>query len=120
MTDERPEVIVVEPEPETVEVRLTNTEIITVNDAIPGRKGDKGDKGDAGPAGGIQLNEVNELFTQNVASDSWDIEYDLPYIPTVTVVDSAGSTVEGEVQYVSAHHIRVKFAVPFSGTAYLS
>jgi hypothetical protein len=116
MTDERPEVVIVEPEPETVEVLLTNTEIITVNDAIPGPRGPQGPPGkDAG-----SLAAVSEVFVQNVASDTWTFVYDLEYIPTVTVVDSAGSTVEGEVRYKPDHVIEIKFAVPFSGTAYLS
>jgi hypothetical protein len=116
MSDERPEVVVVEPEPETIEVLLTNTDIITVNDAIPGPRGPKGDPGkDAG-----SLAAVSEAYPQNVASDTWTFAYDLEYVPTVTVVDSAGSTVEGEVRYLPGHFIEIKFAVPFSGTCYLS
>ena len=40
--------------------------------------------------------------------------------PSVTVADSAGSEVVGEVQYVDSNNVILLFASPFSGVAYLN
>lgn len=51
----------------------------------------------------------------------WMITHDLDYRPAgVITVDSAGSEVEGAVSYPADNIVRIDFAVPFSGTAYLS
>jgi hypothetical protein len=103
-------------EPYLVAGMFADSEVVVVNEAIPGPRGPKGEPGkDAG-----SLAAVSEAHYQNVVSDTWTFVYDLEYIPTVTVVDSAGSTVEGELRYLPNHVIEIKFAVPFSGTAYLS
>lgn len=60
------------------------------------------------------------VYQQNVASDEWVIEHNLGRFPTVTVVDSAGTVVVGEVRYIDSNTIRVKFIGAFSGNAYLN
>jgi hypothetical protein len=40
--------------------------------------------------------------------------------PSVVVVDSAGTVVIGEVDYVSGNQVIVRFSAGFSGTAYLN
>lgn len=59
-------------------------------------------------------------FTQNTAADVWEIEHNLNRYPSVTVVDSAGSVVVGDVQYLDSNNIRCYFRGAFSGTAYLN
>lgn len=59
-------------------------------------------------------------FNQSSASASWTIIHNLSRFPSVTVVDSAGTTVEGDVQYLSANALTVAFAYPFAGVAYLN
>lgn len=54
------------------------------------------------------------------ASDSWSIEHNFNYYPTVTVVDSGGNVVVGDVQYVDMHHIHISFKSPFTGKAILN
>lgn len=50
----------------------------------------------------------------------WEIAHPLSFIPSVTVVDSAGSVVFGDVQVLSPSRIQVRFSAPFSGSAFLS
>jgi hypothetical protein len=57
---------------------------------------------------------------QAVPATTWTITHGLGRYPSVTVVDSAGSVVEGDVQYVSSNQITCTFASAFSGKAYLS
>lgn len=58
--------------------------------------------------------------TQGAASALWDIGHGLGFYPNVTVLDSAGSTVEGELEHISQYRLRVTFSAPISGNAYLS
>ena len=57
---------------------------------------------------------------QGSASNTWTINHNLNFNPNVTVVDSAGTNVEGEVRYPNANQLVVSFQSAFSGDAYLS
>lgn len=64
---------------------------------------------------------VSYEYTQSMPSDTWVIAYPMLYKPTVTVIDSANSLVEGDVEYSTiANELTVRFAFGFSGKAYLS
>jgi hypothetical protein len=80
---------------------------------IPGPKGDKGDAGATGAG-------VTFVFTQSMPSASWTIVHNLNKYPSVIVVDSAGTQVDGEVDYNSLNQVTAKFNAPFSGDAYLN
>lgn len=67
--------------------------------------------------GGIDKHYVH---IQSIPSEQWLIIHNLNKRPSVTVVDSSGSTVEGEVEYLDAARLIVSFAAGFSGTAYLN
>lgn len=60
------------------------------------------------------------ILDQPVASDVWVLEHNLDKYPSVTIVDSAGSVVVGDVTYVSKNKIIVTFIGAFSGKAYLN
>lgn len=60
------------------------------------------------------------IHTQPVSSNEWTINHSLLGKPSVTIVDSAGTAVFGEVQYISDTQVTVSFTVPFSGFAYLT
>lgn len=60
------------------------------------------------------------VFEQMVPSDVWTIMHNLNKSPSVTIVDSAGSIVIGDVRYVSLNEIEVTFNGAFSGKAYLN
>lgn len=62
----------------------------------------------------------HEVWSQILPLTSWTIIHSIPYMPSVTIVDSFGSVVLGDVRYVDPTTIEVSFSAPFSGDAYLS
>lgn len=60
------------------------------------------------------------VHTQNSADSTWVIVHSLGRFPSVTVVDSAGSEVVGDVTYDSDNQVTVRFTAAFSGKAYLN
>lgn len=78
-----------------------------------GAPGPQGPPGPAGAAGGTYIHN------QATPAAVWTITHGLGYQPNVTVVDSAGSQVEGDVTY-SGPDVIVSFSAAFAGTAYLS
>jgi hypothetical protein len=58
--------------------------------------------------------------TQQTPSATWTIAHNLNFHPNVTVVDSAGTIVEGEMTYVDQNNMILSFQSAFSGNAYLS
>jgi len=60
------------------------------------------------------------VHNQGAASAEWVIIHTLGGRPSVTVVDSAGTVVIGEVQYDSNTQVTVSFTAAFSGYAYLT
>lgn len=59
-------------------------------------------------------------FTQSVAANTWSITHNLGKYPSVTVVDSGGNVVIGDVAYDSVNALTCTFSAPFSGKAYLN
>jgi len=57
---------------------------------------------------------------QMIPDDEWIIHHNLNFHPKVTVVDSAGTIVEGEIRYNNRNTMTLNFASAFSGNAYLS
>lgn len=68
----------------------------------------------------LDIGSSTYIHHQTVASGVWTIEHDLDRYPSVTVVDSAGSVVIGDVQYINRNEIILTFQGAFSGTAYLN
>jgi hypothetical protein len=60
------------------------------------------------------------VFNQNTPSTTWTITHNLGRRPSVTVVDSAGTVVIGEVTYTSDNALTIQFSAGFSGQAYLN
>lgn len=61
-----------------------------------------------------------KIHTQSSASSTWNVTHELGGRPSVTIVDSAGTVVVGDVVYNSNTSITVTFSAPFSGFAYLT
>jgi len=76
--------------------------------------GPPGTPGPPGPAGGSYEHH------QGVAADTWMVVHDLGFNPNVTVVDSAGEIVEGEISYLDGVSLVLSFSGAFVGAAYLS
>lgn len=58
--------------------------------------------------------------TQATPSKTWMIVHNLGRYPSVTVVDSAGSEVIGDVIYLDNSTVKVSFESAFGGKAYLN
>lgn len=58
--------------------------------------------------------------TQSVPQTSWTIDHGLGYAPNVTIVNTLGDVVDGDVSYPSLTRVVLTFSAAFSGTAYLS
>lgn len=70
--------------------------------------------------GGINQPAVAYHHVQGTASATWTINHYLGWYPNVTVQDSGGSIVEGEITYNSSTALTVTFSGAFRGDAYLS
>ena len=70
--------------------------------------------------GGINQPSVAYHHTQGTSSAVWTITHNLGWYPNVTVQDSGGSIVEGEIAYTSTMSLTITFTGAFSGRAYLS
>jgi len=77
-----------------------------------------GTSGPQGPSGDIR--DLAYVFTQSVASATWNINHGLTFIPSITVVDSAGSVVEGDYSYPNENTVIATFVGEFAGKAFLS
>lgn len=60
------------------------------------------------------------VFTQAIPADVWLIEHNLNKYPSVSVVDTGGNLICGDVEYVDINTVRCKFSSMFSGNAYLN
>ena len=78
--------------------------------------------GTSGPqgSGSFSPEDVSYVHTQNTAQSTWTIVHGLQFIPNITVVDSAGTVVEGDYSYPNENTIVASFIGSFAGKAYLS
>ena len=60
------------------------------------------------------------VHEQGIASNEWHIKHNLNKHPSVTIVDSAGNEVIGQVHYVDLNNVIITFTSQFSGKAYLN
>ena len=60
------------------------------------------------------------IFTKSTPDSVWDITHNLDKYPSVTIVDSAGSVIIGDITYTSKSALKVTFSAAFSGKAYLN
>ena len=60
------------------------------------------------------------VHKQTTSAIQWDINHNLDKYPSVTVVDSAGTQVYGDVNYVDRNHLTITFTSEFGGRAYLN
>lgn len=89
--------------------------------------------GSAGATGKVLTTDGSSLswqdatytHTQSGASATWTITHNLNKFPSVTVIDSGDSVVQGEILYNSANQLTITFFAggvesAFSGKAYLN
>jgi hypothetical protein len=64
--------------------------------------------------------ELGYVHIQEVSSETWTITHGLGFTPNITVVDTAGTVVEGSYNYPNSNTVVLSFIGAFSGRAYLS
>ena len=79
-----------------------------------------GQMGLQGPQGPPGPSSQSYVHNQTSPSNIWNIVHNLGIYPNIVVEDTAGTTVEGDIEYVSANEVKLTFSGSFSGTAYLS
>lgn len=107
-------VVEIDEENLTVEVVETSFDVVLADAGVQGPQGPQGLQGPAG------VDRNTYVHNQNVPSAVWNILHNLGSYPSVTVIDSAGTTVVGDVTYVSANSITITFSGSFSGQAFLN
>lgn len=60
------------------------------------------------------------IHDQIASSSRWVVEHDLDKYPSVTIVDTAGTVIVGQINYISKSEIELFFTSAFSGKAYLN
>lgn len=98
-----------------VDATLGPTTTVELVGGTPGPAGPPGPPGPPGPAGGT----ANYVHVQSIPAQVWTITHGLGFEPNVTVVDSAGNQVEGDITYVLGEVI-ASFSSAFAGRAFLS
>ncbi len=71
------------------------------------------------------IGDITYTHNQNSTSDTWVVTHNLHRFPSVTVVDSADTIVQGTVVYNSNKQLTITFfsgtsALAFQGKAYLN
>lgn len=108
--------LIVRPQPEAQITAITGDFAVTVVAGVAGPPGigTKGDKGDQGPS------HSTYEHPQPVPVDDVIVTHGLGRRPSVTVVDSGGSVVEGDYEYLDDNRVHLTFSAPFSFTAYFN
>ena len=63
---------------------------------------------------------LSYVHNQGTPASTWVVPHNLGWYPNITVEDSGGSTVEGEVVHDSVNSLTLTFSGAFSGVAYVS
>lgn len=66
------------------------------------------------------LADATHVHTQMVAATEWTILHNLNKLPAVTIIDTAGSVVIGDVFYVNLNTVKINLTAAMSGTASLN
>ena len=82
--------------------------------------GPKTESGWGTPVDLVGSQELGYVHIQEVASATWNITHGLGFTPNITVVDTAGTVVEGSYNYPNSNTVVLTFVGAFSGRAYLS
>lgn len=64
--------------------------------------------------------DLNFTYTQASTALVWNITHNLGKNPSVSVADSAGSWVVGQVDYINSNELTITFNAAFQGVAYLN
>ena len=82
--------------------------------------GPKTESGWGSPTDLVGSQELGYVHIEENASANWNITHGLGFVPNITVVDTAGTVVEGSYNYPDSNTVVLTFIGAFSGRAYLS
>jgi hypothetical protein len=64
--------------------------------------------------------DLNYVHDQPTPAFVWIINHNLDKKPSVRLEDLTGADIIGEIDYMNNNTVRVEFAIPVAGTAYLN
>lgn len=70
--------------------------------------------------GGLVWEDRTFTFNQTVSTNVWSITHNLGAFPSVSVIDSVGNFVIGDVSYIDDRSMTLTFNNAFKGKAYLN
>jgi len=71
-------------------------------------------------AGGNESGDKTYVHIQNVAATVWTVPHNMGKFPSVSVVDSGNTEVEGDVIFIDVNTIELRFSSAFGGKAYFN
>ena len=102
---------------------------MSVSPTAVGFSGDiKDNNGNVGVQGQVLAKTINGLewsnrtftFNQAVSTATWTINHNLGMFPSVSVIDSVGNFVTGNINYIDDRNLEITFKSAFKGKAYLN
>ena len=78
------------------------------------------EEGEISADGGFSAlsSDKNYIHNQTAANSAWTVQHNLGKYCSVTVVDSAGNVIVGNVEYLDTNNLIIKFSAPVTGKAY--
>ena len=64
--------------------------------------------------------DLTFVFNQAAPATTWNITHNLGKFPSITVVDTGNTAVNGQYDYIDDNNIVLTFTAPFAGKAYLN
>lgn len=64
--------------------------------------------------------DKNYVFTQGVASSTWNVAHNLGKFPSPVIIDSGGNEVEGCINHTDINNLIITFSAAFTGKAYIN
>jgi hypothetical protein len=70
----------------------------------------------------IAKDSLDKSYThyQGVPEAVWNVSHNLNKYPSVTIIDTSGNEMEGEIEYTDNNNLVLTFSAPFSGVAFLN
>ena len=71
-------------------------------------------------SGGSGSGDKTFIFYQTLNTTKWEITHNLGKNPSVTVIDTGGTEIVGEIKYINSSKVEITFSIAVNGTAYLN
>lgn len=113
VTVERPAVVTVQ-EPGEITV---SPQPVQVAVEVPAERVQVVSVGVQGPPGYASGADAHYTHVQTTPAATWEIQHNLLKLVSVSVIDSAGTLVHGNVEYLDVNSCRLRFSAPFAGSA---